>query len=80
MLTDAELDRIRAHATANPGHAGDVVLRLVAEVERLKASEAAHVADGRAILARMRARKGTSGEGMLSISDIVALKRIAGER
>lgn len=40
MLTNDELRRIRDHAAANPSHAGDVVLRLVAEVERLKLERA----------------------------------------
>lgn len=35
-------------------------------------------ADADAILARLRGRKGTDGQGRLSVSDIVALKRIAG--
>lgn len=35
-MTGDELCRIRDHAAANPSHAGDVVLQLVAEVERLK--------------------------------------------
>lgn len=34
-MTDDELCRIRDHAAANPSHAGDAVLRLVAEVDRL---------------------------------------------
>lgn len=41
MLTDDELRRIRDHAAANPSHAGDVTLRLVAEVERLRKEVAA---------------------------------------
>jgi hypothetical protein len=45
MLTDDELRRIRDHAIANPSHAGDVTLRLVAEVDRLRMREADLVAD-----------------------------------
>lgn len=78
MLSDDDLARLRANAEGNPSHRGDVILALLAEVERLKRREAERVAECEAILGRLRGRKGTSEEGKLSMSDKIGLLTIAG--